>query len=127
SVTCTMLHAPHRAPGPGRACTTRDVNALRLWPGVRGNGAADRFCAGRAAARGNLRMRPAAPPPSLPRAQLIAERAFATVERFLHIEAVSGVALLLAAVAALVWANSSYAHAYEALWHLPLAISLGEY
>lgn len=72
-------------------------------------------------------MRPAAPPPSLPRAQLIAERAFATVERFLHIEAVSGVALLLAAVAALVWANSSYAHGYEALWHLPLAISLGEY
>ena len=34
-------------------------------------------------------------PPS--RAQLLAERALATVERFLHIEAVSGLVLVLAA------------------------------
>jgi NhaA family Na+:H+ antiporter len=69
--------------------------------------------------------RPATAP--LPRAQLLAERAFATVERFLHIEAVSGVVLLAAAIGALVWANSPLAHTYEALWHLPLSVGVGEY
>lgn len=61
----------------------------------------------------------------LPRAQLLAERAFATLERFLHIEAASGVVLLIAAAAALIWANSSFAHSYHALWHLPLSIGIG--
>ncbi|MNW09342.1 Na(+)/H(+) antiporter NhaA [compost metagenome] len=42
----------------------------------------------------------------MPRAQKLAERAFANLERFVHIEAVSGIVLLVAAVAALVWANS---------------------
>ncbi len=61
----------------------------------------------------------------LPRAQLLTERAFATLERFLHIEAVSGVVLLLAAAAALIWANSPLAPGYHALWHMPLSIGLG--
>jgi NhaA family Na+:H+ antiporter len=61
----------------------------------------------------------------LPRAQLLAERAFATLERFLHIEAASGIVLLIAAAAALIWANSSFAHSYHALWHLPLSIGIG--
>ncbi len=63
----------------------------------------------------------------LPRAQLLAERAFAAVERFLHIEAVSGVVLLGAAAIALVWANSSFADTYHALWHSPLSIGLGSF
>lgn len=63
----------------------------------------------------------------LPRAQLLAERAFATLERFLHIEAASGIVLLLAAATALIWANSSFAHSYHALWHLPLSIGLGDW
>lgn len=65
------------------------------------------------------------PPQDLPRAQLLTERAFAALERFLHIEAVSGVVLLLAAAAALIWANSPLAHRYHDLWHTPLSIGLG--
>ncbi|WP_201451432.1 Na+/H+ antiporter NhaA [Hydrogenophaga sp. BPS33] len=62
---------------------------------------------------------------TLPRAQILAERAFSTLERFLHIEAVSGIVLLLAATVALIWANSAAAGSYHALWHAPLTIGLG--
>jgi len=65
-------------------------------------------------------------PGNLPRAQLLAERAFATLQRFLHVEAVGGVILLLAAAMALIWANSSFANSYHALWHLPVSIGVGE-
>ena len=61
----------------------------------------------------------------LPRAQQLAERAFANLERFLHIEAVSGIVLLIAAIAALIWANSPAADSYDALWHTPLTIGVG--
>jgi len=63
----------------------------------------------------------------LPRARLLAERAFATLERFLHIEAASGIVLLVAAGAALIWANSPFAHGYHALWHLPLSVGIGDF
>ncbi|MEZ1440876.1 Na+/H+ antiporter NhaA [Pseudomonas shirazica] len=65
--------------------------------------------------------------PELPRAQQMAERAFANLERFLHIEAVSGIVLLIVAVCALIWANSSAAGSYEALWHTPISFSIGTY
>jgi NhaA family Na+:H+ antiporter len=55
----------------------------------------------------------------------LAERALATLERFLHVEAASGVALLAAAAIALIWANSPFAHSYHALWHVPLSVGLG--
>ncbi len=58
--------------------------------------------------------------------QLLAERFFAALERFLHIEAVSGVVLLLAAAAALIWANSPLADSYQHLWHTPISIGIGE-
>nr|WP_314614665.1 Na+/H+ antiporter NhaA [uncultured Pseudomonas sp.] len=61
----------------------------------------------------------------LPRAQRIAQRAFANLERFLHIEAVSGIVLLIAAVAALIWANSPAADSYDALWHAPVTFGIG--
>lgn len=61
------------------------------------------------------------------RAQLLAERAFASLERFLHIEAVSGVALLIAAACALIWANSPWAASYHAVWHTPLSFGLGDW
>lgn len=64
-------------------------------------------------------------PRPLPRAQVIAERAFAALDHFLHIEAVSGIVLLIAAVVAVVWANSPYADRYDALWHLPVSIAAG--
>lgn len=63
---------------------------------------------------------------ALPRVQLLAERAMATFERFIHIQAASGVILLIAAATALIWANSPWAPSYHALWHTPLSIGLGE-
>ena len=61
------------------------------------------------------------------KAQRLAERALATLQRFLHVEAVSGAVLLVAAAAALIWANSPFAHSYHAFWNLPITIGLGEY
>ncbi|GBQ89041.1 Na+/H+ antiporter NhaA [Gluconacetobacter johannae DSM 13595] len=61
----------------------------------------------------------------LPRARTIAERAFAALERFVHVEAVSGIVLLAAAAFALAWANSAMADSYHHLWQLSLAIRLG--
>ncbi|RCL00552.1 MAG: Na+:H+ antiporter [Candidatus Tokpelaia sp. JSC189] len=49
------------------------------------------------------------------------------VERFLHIEAMSGVVLLIAAAGAFFWANSSFHESYDALWHAPLSFSLARY
>ena len=60
------------------------------------------------------------------RAQLFTKFAFAKVERFFHIEAVSGIILLIAALIALIWANSPFAESYHHLWHLPLTIGLGQ-
>lgn len=47
------------------------------------------------------------------------------LERFLHIEAASGVLLLVTACVALVWANSPWAASYQHLWHTPLGIRIG--
>ena len=58
-------------------------------------------------------------PNPLPRAQIISERAVATLQRFLHVEAASGVVLLIAAAVALIWANSPFADSYHEFWHLP--------
>jgi len=59
------------------------------------------------------------------RAQVLTDRALATLERFLHIEAVSGIVLLLAAAAALFWANSAWSSGYDALWHTPISFGIG--
>ena len=64
-----------------------------------------------------------APVPGGP--QIVAERFFNAIARFLHIEAVSGVVLLLAAATALIWANSPWASSYEHVWHTPVALSVG--
>jgi NhaA family Na+:H+ antiporter len=61
----------------------------------------------------------------LPRAHVLTQRAFAAFERFLHIEAASGIVLLIAAAIALIWANSTFADSYHALWHLPFSIGIG--
>jgi len=63
----------------------------------------------------------------LPKAQKLAEQALSTLHRFLHVEAISGAVLLVAAAAALIWANSSFAHSYHAFWNLPLTIGVGEH
>ena len=72
-------------------------------------------------------MHPSRTRQDLPRVQLLAERAFATLERFLHIEALSGVVLLIAAAIALLWANSPLADSYHALWHAPVSFGVGSF
>lgn len=47
--------------------------------------------------------------------------------RFISVEAVSGIVLLIAAAIALLWANSPWAASYAALWHLPLSFGLARY
>jgi NhaA family Na+:H+ antiporter len=66
-----------------------------------------------------------APPEAWPKARELAARALAPVERFLHVEAASGILLLVAAALALAWANSPWADAYAALWHTPVGVRLG--
>lgn len=61
----------------------------------------------------------------LPRAQRLAEHAFAFIRRLFNREAFSGVVLLLATAAALIWANSPYADSYHALWHAPVSFGFG--
>ncbi len=47
------------------------------------------------------------------------------LERFLRIEAASGILLLIAAAVALVWANSPWAESYALLWHTPVGVRIG--
>ena len=63
----------------------------------------------------------------LPLTQRLAEQAFATLQRYLHVEAVSGAVLLAAAATALIAANSQFADLYHAFWHLSLTLGLGDY
>lgn len=46
-------------------------------------------------------------------------------ERFFRLEAAGGILLLVAAVVALVWANSPWSASYFALWRTPVAVELG--
>jgi NhaA family Na+:H+ antiporter len=72
---------------------------------------------------------PKAAPPHPPGASAsvrrLAERAMAPIERFLAIEASSGLVLLGVALLAMVWANSPWRNLYQALWHTPLGLRLG--
>ncbi|WBL81632.1 Na+/H+ antiporter NhaA [Bradyrhizobium xenonodulans] len=63
----------------------------------------------------------------LSKSQPFVERALATLQQFLHVEAVSGIVLLVAAAAALLWANSPFAHSYHDLWNLLIPLRLGEF
>jgi hypothetical protein len=55
----------------------------------------------------------------------VASRVFDAFERFLRIEAISGIVLPTAAVAALLWANSLFADHYQDFWHPPLTFGAG--
>jgi NhaA family Na+:H+ antiporter len=52
------------------------------------------------------------------------QRVVRAAQAFVQIEASSGIVLLLAAVAALVWANSPWDEAYFDLWHTTLSLDL---
>ncbi|MCC6747458.1 MAG: Na+/H+ antiporter NhaA [Deltaproteobacteria bacterium] len=68
---------------------------------------------------------PPAPPGSWEPLIRLARFARRPLDRFLKIEAASGILLLLAAAVALVWANSPWAGSYRELWHLSLGVKLG--
>ncbi len=59
-------------------------------------------------------------------ARMLALRALRPVEQFLHVEAAGGITLIVAAVVALVWANSPWQHSYDVLWHTTFSIGLGD-
>ena len=66
-------------------------------------------------------------PPGTTPAQGRVKRILAPVERFLAIEAASGIVLMTAALVALVWANSPWRVAYEGLWHIPIGVRAGSF
>jgi NhaA family Na+:H+ antiporter len=65
------------------------------------------------------------PPEAWMPARALALRALRPVESFLHVEAAGGITLIVAAVVALVWANSPWQHSYDVLWHTPFSIGMG--
>ena len=52
---------------------------------------------------------------------------YRTMQRFLALETAGGLLLILFAVAALVWANSPWSGAYEALFNTYLAVGFGDF
>ncbi len=66
-----------------------------------------------------------APSPDIPPLHRVTMKASSAFTRMLHIEAMSGIVLLIAAAIALIWANSPWAASYFATWHAPLALTLG--
>lgn len=68
---------------------------------------------------------PSAPPEAWQPLLRVARVAARPLERFLRVEAASGVLLLVAAAVALAWANSPWVASYASLWHTPLGITLG--
>ena len=49
------------------------------------------------------------------------------VLRFIHLEVASGVLLLVATAAALIWANSAWSDSYGEFWHAHVAIGVGSW
>ena len=72
-------------------------------------------------------MRTGTEPPSWGASQHVTHRVLLTVERFLHIEAVSGGVLIVAALVALGLANSSVADSYHAVWHTSVTLGIGSF
>ena len=64
---------------------------------------------------GNLKVTPDAP----------IVRLIRPFQEFAARETSGGIILLLCTVVALVWANSPWAHSYQALWHTPVTIGIG--
>ena len=67
---------------------------------------------------------PPPPPEAWDPARRLAQRVAQPLERFMHVEASSGIVLLFTAVVALLWANSPWALTYEQLWHTPITIGV---
>ncbi|WP_426754523.1 Na+/H+ antiporter NhaA [Myxococcus sp. Y35] len=79
-----------------------------------------------ASAPGNAPL-PPAPPEAWEPLLRLSRLASRPLERFLRIEAASGILLLVAAAIALIWANSPWAESYAHFWHTPLGIRVGDF
>ncbi|QDT17423.1 Na+/H+ antiporter NhaA [Alienimonas californiensis] len=55
------------------------------------------------------------------------DRLVKPINQFLHVEAASGIVLLLCAVAALAAANSAIAEAYLGFWKTPIGVAVGDF
>ncbi len=67
------------------------------------------------------------PPEASPRAHRLATALTRPLEKFMHVEAASGILLLIVSVIALLWANSPWASVYEHLLHTPISLGFGEH
>ena len=56
----------------------------------------------------------------------VAERVTAPLQRFMRTAAAGGLVLLACAAIAMVWANSPWAHSYQALWETPFMLGMGD-
>ncbi len=65
--------------------------------------------------------------PTFLQSDLRLARAVRPFVRFSHVEAAGGIVLVVATLAALVWANSPWQAGYEALWATEVRIELGSY
>ncbi|MCL2178167.1 MAG: Na+/H+ antiporter NhaA [Proteobacteria bacterium] len=61
------------------------------------------------------------------RAKKVVKQIFRPLERFLQMEASSGLVLLAVTAIALFWANSSWSDSYFSLWEYKLGLSFGEW
>lgn len=68
-----------------------------------------------------------APPEAWLPARRLALSVLRPLGRFLHVQAASGIVLLIMAIVALAWANSPWAASYEHVWHTPLSIGIGHF
>jgi NhaA family Na+:H+ antiporter len=74
---------------------------------------------------GALMSNPALPPEAWPRAHAAARQLLSPIQRFVQVEAASGLVLIAATLIALAWANSPWSASYHALWHIDVSLAFG--
>ncbi|MBI2388749.1 MAG: Na+/H+ antiporter NhaA [Deltaproteobacteria bacterium] len=67
------------------------------------------------------------PPEAWRSAHNLARRILRPIETFLHVQAASGLLLLVATAVALFWANSAWRDGYTRVWHAPVTLGVGPF
>src|SRR6202000_1222635 len=84
--------------------------------------------AGRAASSPERAMPdPTLPPGAWAPAHATVRRLISPIQRFLQVEAASGLILIAATSVAMIWANSPWSGSYVAVWHTELSMTLGSW
>lgn len=68
---------------------------------------------------------PILPPGAWAPAHAAVRRLLSPIQRFLQVEAASGLLLIAATAVAVIWANSPWSGSYVAVWHTELSLTLG--